>query len=172
MSALPKLLITTKNNRGKKCILEILNKLLPYDSTANAIEVIKNVLVVNTILDPNLAFGLCISGPPSCAYKIYPIHLVVSDKNLQNIIRNIKKFLLDNYKNIKKFYVECFERGYKIGCRSLEIGLGLALREFLSVDYRYPDIKVSINAIPDLILVSFIKEGQEKVSVKSPNLNI
>ncbi|BAB65464.1 THUMP domain-containing protein [Sulfurisphaera tokodaii] len=162
----PKLILTVKNNKNNKCIIEILNRLYLKDLNSKAEEIIKNVILVYTSLTPIMAYGLLISAPPSCLAKIYPVDLVIHSVKEREIIDKITEFLKKNIQ-FKTFYVDCYDRGIKINCREVEIGIGIGLRGFASVDYKNPEKVIVVNVIKDSTYMSVIKKGQEKVSVIS-----
>lgn len=162
----PKLIITTLAGKSKKCKVEILNRILIKDENAIADEVIPNVFLVYTTLSPLEAFGLIISAPPSCIAKIFTIDSIVSD--MSNIYSVAKDLLLS--KKTEKFYVECINRNSRdIDCRTLEIGIGLSVKDFIKVDYKNPDHILFINLINNQAYLSLMKKGQEKVSGKPPS---
>jgi len=161
----PKLLITTKPGKMKKCIIEVLNSFLRYDQDSNIVEVSSNVLLLNSSLNPNVAYGVIISRPPSCISKVYPIHLSINSTSEKIIIESIKEYFLQNFRNIKSAYCRCYNRNIKFDCRSLEMGVGMALKDNILINYKNPDIVIVVNVIPNYALISFIKKAQEKVSV-------
>ncbi|BDB97704.1 THUMP domain-containing protein [Saccharolobus caldissimus] len=156
-----KCLITTKPNKGKKCINEILNRLLTKDINAKVIEYINNILLVYSNLDPMIIYGLLISSPPSCAEKIFPFHLIL-EKDEKKIISETMNFMINKFKNIKTFFVRCYNRGGEINCRTIEMGIGISLRNFLIVDFKNPDIIIYVNILKEFVGISFLKKGQEK----------
>ncbi|MEM0303881.1 MAG: THUMP domain-containing protein [Saccharolobus sp.] len=163
-----KCLITTKVNKGKKCIIEILNKLLVKDLTANITEYIKNVLVVYSNLEPMIIYGLLISSPPSCAEKIYPFHLTTAS-NEEEIISNVINFVKNRFPNIKKLYSRCYNRGSKVNCKEVEIGIGIGLKDVIKIDFKNPEIIVYINSLENISGISFLKKGQEKFQPRLSN---
>ncbi|MEM4139349.1 MAG: RNA methyltransferase, partial [Sulfolobaceae archaeon] len=109
MSA-PKLIVTAKPGKTRKCITEILNVLLKHDQNSSVEEVVSNVLIVNSSLDANLVYGIIISRPPSCMNNIYPIHLILDSNSEKTIINSIKEYFLNNFKEIKNIYCRCYAR--------------------------------------------------------------
>lgn len=162
----PKLIITTFPGKSKKCENEILNRILIRDDSAEVKEIIPNVFFLYTSLTPVEAYGLLISAPPSCVAKIFTIDAIVS--NVSNIYSVAKTLLLS--RKMEKFYVDCINRNSKeIDCRTLEIGIGLGVKDFLKVDYKNPDYVLFINLINNQAYLSLMRKGQEKVSVKPPS---
>lgn len=160
----PKLIITTLPGKSKKCGSEILNRILIKDENATTKEIIRNVFLVYTILNPVEAYGLIISAPPSCIGRIFTIDYIISDMNTIYLLA--KKLLLS--KKIEKFYVECINRNCpNINCRALEIGIGIGVKDLIKVDYKNPDYVLFINLINNEAFLSLMKKGQEKVSVRS-----
>ncbi|MEM0374665.1 MAG: RNA methyltransferase [Sulfolobaceae archaeon] len=164
MSA-PKLIVTAKPGKTRKCITEILNVLLKHDQNSSVEEVVSNVLIVNSSLDANLVYGIIISRPPSCMNNIYPIHLILDSNSEKTIINSIKEYFLNNFKEIKNIYCRCYARNVKVDCRVVEIGVGIALKDNVIINYKKPDIIIIVNIVPNRTFISFIRKGQEKVSV-------
>lgn len=164
----PKLLLTIKNNKNNRCIIEILNRLYLKDLNAKAEEVIRNVVLVFTTLSPIVSYGLLISAPPSCLAKIYPIDLVVYSTDEKQIIEKAVSYIKGVSPRIfDTFYVDCYSRGIDLNCREIEIGIGLGLRGFAKTDFKNPDRIIVVNVVKDSAYLSIIKKGQEKVSVNS-----
>lgn len=161
----PKLLVTVKNNKHNRCIIEILNRLYLKDINANAFEVINNVILVFTTLSPDISYGLLISGPPSCVAKAFPIHLVIRSTREDEIIKNVVDFVKSRYHELRTFYVDCYSRGIEVDCREIEIGIGLGLRGIMKTDFKNPERVITINVVKDSSYLSLIRKGQEKVSV-------
>ncbi|ARM75684.1 THUMP domain-containing protein [Acidianus manzaensis] len=160
----PKLIITTKPGKSKKCRSEILNRILLKDENCKLEEVIPNVYLLYTGLSALQAYGLIISAPPSCIARIFIINQILSDIN--TIYNSAKQLLLSN--NAKKFYVECINRNSKnIDCRSIEIGIGLSVKDLVNVNYKDPDYILFVNIINNEFYLSLMKKGEEKVSVRS-----
>lgn len=164
----PKLLLTVKNNKNNRCIIEILNRLYLKDLNAKAEEVIQNVILVFTTLSPTVSYGLLISAPPTCLAKIYPIDLVIYSTNEKVIIEKVVNYIKGiSPKAFETFYVECHKRGIDLDCREIEIGIGLGLRGFAKTDFKNPDRIVVVNVVKNAAYLSIIKKGQEKVSVNT-----
>ena len=162
----PKLLLTVKNNKNNKCILEILNRLYLKDLDAKAEEILQNVILVFTKLSPIVSYGLLISAPPSCLAKIYPIDLVIHSTDEKVIIEKVVEYIKGiSPKVFESFYVDCYKRGINLDCREIEIGIGLGLRGFAKTDFKNPDKVVVVNVVRDTAYLSIIRKGQEKVSV-------
>jgi len=162
----PKLLLTVKNNKNNRCVLEILNRLYLKDLDAKAEEILQNVILVFTKLSPIISYGLLISAPPSCLAKIYPIDLVLHSTDEKVIIEKVVEYIKGiSPKLFESFYVDCYKRGIDLDCREIEIGIGLGLRGFAKTDFKNPDKVVVINVVKDTAFLSIIKKGQEKVSV-------
>ncbi|MEJ2775745.1 THUMP domain-containing protein [Sulfolobaceae archaeon RB850M] len=162
---IPKLLLTVKKNKENKCIIEILNRIFIKDLNAKAEEVVKNVILLYTSLSPMEAYGLLYSAPPSCVAKIFPIEHVINSINEDEIIREVTQISKNKIKG--SFYVDCYSRGANVDCREIEIGIGIGLRDVAKVNFSNPDIIITINVVKDKAFVSYIKKGQEKVSVNS-----
>ncbi|BFH73533.1 THUMP domain-containing protein [Sulfurisphaera javensis] len=163
----PKLILTVKNNKNNKCIIEILNRLFLKDINSRAEEVVKNVILVYTSLSPIIAYGLIISAPPSCVSKIYPIDFSVNTINEQDIITYFVKYIKEKNGTFKTFYVDCYDRGVKVNCREIEIGIGIGLKDLAKVNFEKPDKVIVVNVVKDSAYLSIINKGQEKVSVNS-----
>ncbi|MFP3259937.1 MAG: THUMP domain-containing protein [Sulfolobus sp.] len=162
---IPKLLLTVKKNKENKCIIEILNRIFIKDLNAKAEEVVKNVILLYTSLSPMEAYGLLYSAPPSCVAKIFPIEHLINSINEDEIIREVTQISKNKIKG--SFYVDCYSRGANVDCREIEIGIGIGLRDVAKVNFSNPDIIITINVVKDKAFVSYIKKGQEKVSVNS-----
>lgn len=162
---IPKLLLTVKKNKENKCIIEILNRIFIKDLNAKAEEIIKNVVLLYTSLSPMEAYGLLYSAPPSCVAKIFPIEYVINSIDENEIIREVTQISKNKIRG--SFYVDCYSRGIKINCREIEIGIGIGLRDIAKVNFSNPDIVIVVNVVKDKAFVSYIKKGQEKVSVNS-----
>ncbi|QKQ99562.1 hypothetical protein GWK48_03385 [Metallosphaera tengchongensis] len=161
------LLITTAPNKGRKCRIEVLNRILPHDSEASVDEVVANVLLVNSKLPSQLCYGLVISAPPACARKVYPI-VLFSPSTYQDVLET-SKLLLDRLRGTS--YVECFVRGGSLDCRVLQMAIGGLLKD-TKIDSKNYSIKLTLNVLKDVTTFSLLSKGQEKVSVKSPGQNI
>ncbi len=161
-----KALVTTKNNRGPKCAIEILNRLLIKDSSAKVTEIKKNLLAIFSILPPMEIYGLIKIAPPACAEKIYPIDLVAKSEE-KEVIYEVVKLLKSKFNPGFSFYVECIRRGGKMNCREVELGIGIGMINYARVKFDEPDFIVIINDIGEYAAVSILKEGQEKLSVNS-----
>jgi len=162
----PKLLLTVRNNKNNRCIIEILNRLYLKDLNAKAEEVIRNVITVFTTLSPIISYGLLISAPPSCLAKIYPIDLVVHSTDENLIIEKIVSYIRGlSLRIFETFYVDCYNRGIDLNCRQIEIGIGLGLRGYAKTDFKNPDKIIVVNVVKNSAFLSIIKRGQEKVSV-------
>ncbi|BDC18998.1 THUMP domain-containing protein [Acidianus sp. HS-5] len=159
----PKLIITALAGKGKKCKMEILDRLLIKDDSADVNEVKQNVFLVCSKLSPLEAYGLIISAPPACMGRIFIVNKI---SKLSEVFNDAEELLLS--KKIKKFYVECISRGNKqVDCRSIEIGIGLKMKGKIEVDYKNPDYILFVNLIGDYAYLSLMRKGQEKVSVNS-----
>ncbi|WP_338601441.1 THUMP domain-containing protein [Sulfolobus tengchongensis] len=158
----PKALVTTKPGKSEKCVNEILNKILLKDVDAKVVEYVKNVLVIYSNLDPLIIYGMLFSSPPSCAEKIYPFQLIINTSDEREIILNSVVFARQKLKDFKKFYVKCYNRGIKVNCKEIEIGVGIGLKDLASVDFKDPEVIVHINVLNSLAGVSILKKGQEK----------
>ncbi|MBP1357153.1 MAG: THUMP domain-containing protein [Sulfolobus sp.] len=162
-----KVIVTTKNNKGSKCLVEILNRVLIKDPSAEAKEIKKNLIAVySSVLSSLEVYGLIYLAPPSCAQKIYPIDMVVSS-NEREVITKTVELLKSRYKRGFSFYVDCIRRGGKMNCREVELGIGLGMKGYADVNFKVPDIIVVVNDLGDFSTVSIIKKGQEKLSVNS-----
>ncbi|NON61510.1 RNA methyltransferase [Acidianus sp. RZ1] len=155
----PRLIVTTYTGKDKKCIPEILNRLFISDPYAEAFEIKKNVILVYSTLSSIEAYGLLRSAPPSCAAKVFYIDLVVKIDELKTLFDSVTKILLN--KKIDRFYVECINRGSNVDCREIEIGIGIAMKNFAVVDFSSYNI-VFINIINNYAYVSVMNKGQEK----------
>ncbi|AHC51243.1 RNA methyltransferase [Sulfolobus acidocaldarius SUSAZ] len=166
----PTLLLTAKKNKDNICLIEILNRILIKDMNATAVEIVKNVIILYSNLNPMEAYGLLISGPPSCVAKIFPIHGIIDSISEAEVIRKS----VDLCKNVLKntFYVQCYSRGVKVNCREIEIGIGIGLKGITKVDFKSPELIVFVNVVRDKSYISLLKKGGEKVSVKSLGQNI
>ncbi|MCI2415023.1 MAG: THUMP domain-containing protein [Candidatus Aramenus sp.] len=160
-----KLVITTAPSKGKKCVSEVLNRIILKDETAKAEEVVQNVVLVKTSLPSFEAYGLVISAPPSCARKIFPVLRSFPSSDVRAIIDEISELLLKS--KVTKFFVNCYVRTSDFDCKVLEIGIGLRLKGIAEVDYKNPEKVVHVNVINGTAYVSLMGKDQEKVSVKS-----
>ncbi|AWR97043.1 RNA methyltransferase [Acidianus sulfidivorans JP7] len=160
----PKLIITTKPGKSRKCGIEILNRILLKDENAKVEEIIPNVYFLFTSLPSLQAYGLIISAPPSCIAKIFIVDQILDNTNE---LYDIAKQLLIS-KKTKKFYVECINRNTKnADCRSIEIGIGLSVKNIIGIDYKNPDYILFVNIINGKYYLSLMRKGEEKLSVKS-----
>ncbi|BBG23956.1 THUMP domain-containing protein [Sulfuracidifex tepidarius] len=169
MNSYPKVILTTGNNKGRKCAAEVLNRVIPYDENARVEEEVRNVISVYSKLDPLTLYGLLRSAPPSSAFKIFPLMTTTGADAKEAIKEGI--ITLEN-KKIQKFYVECYKRGGEINCRELEIGIGMGMRGKGTVNYTDPDSVLFINVMRNFIGLSVLKKGQEKLSASTLKLNI
>ncbi len=168
MNSYPKVILTTGNNKGRKCAVEVLNRVIPYDEEVKVEEEVRNVISVYSKLDPLTLYGLLRSAPPSSAFKIFPLMKATSENAKEGITEGIN--MLVN-KKIQKFYVECYKRGGLVDCRELEIGIGMGMRGKGTVNYQDPDSVLFINVMKNFIGLSLLKKGQEKLSASTLKLN-
>ncbi|BCU70496.1 THUMP domain-containing protein [Stygiolobus caldivivus] len=152
----PVLLVTARKNKENRCTIEILNRILIKDINAKVDEIIKNVFIVYSDLNPMEAFGLLYSASPSCVSKIYPINFLLYSTKEDEIIKNV----VDYSRQIvsSTFYVDCFKRGVEVSCREIEIGIGLGLKGYAKVDFKHPDIIITVNVLPNFTTVSYLKK--------------
>lgn len=73
-------------------------------------------------------------------------------------------FMINKFKNIKTFFVRCYNRGGEINCRTIEMGIGISLRNFLIVDFKNPDIIIYVNILKEFVGISFLKRGKKSFS--------
>ncbi|BCS91738.1 THUMP domain-containing protein [Metallosphaera javensis (ex Sakai et al. 2022)] len=158
-----RLLITTAPNKGNRCRTDILNRLIPHDVEVRVEEPVRNVLLVYSKLSSIQCYGLVMSAPPACAKKIYPVDLVVRS-DYRDIINSSLSVLRDKSGSL---YVECILRSGNLDCRTIEMAVGGYLKDRFRIDSRNFDIKLTINIIRQISVISLLKRGQEKVSVKS-----
>lgn len=160
-----KAILTVKNNKNNKCVIEILNRLYIRDMKAEAQEIVKNVILVYSSLSPVEVYGLLISAPPSCLAKIFPVIYIINSVKEEKIITDTVNFIKSLKDKFSTFYVECYDRGIRVNCREIEIGIGLGLKDIMKVNFEKPDKVIVVNVIKDTTYVSVINKGQEKVSV-------
>ncbi|AOL15735.1 RNA methyltransferase [Sulfolobus sp. A20] len=163
-----KCLITTKTGKAIKCIPEILNRLLIKDPNAKVIEYTKNVLLISSLLDPLTIYGLLISHPPSCAEKIFPFQLITKPLE-KDLVEKTINYIRQNFNDLKKFYVRCINRNSNINCKTIEIAIGIGLKNFWQVDFKNPEIIIYVNALKDFCGISFLRKGQEKFRLTLSN---
>lgn len=165
-----KTIITAKNNRARLCMIEVLNLILPKDPEARVSEVKRNLLALYSSLTPNEVYGLVKAHPPAHCVKVFPAHLVIKGGEGE-IIRKVVHYFSYNYRS-PSVYVDCERRGSRLNCRQIEIGIGMSLAKLSAISYLSPHLVIYINLIDDNAVVSFMKKGQEKVSVTPSDLNI
>jgi len=169
VNSYPKAIVTTGNNKGRKCSVEVLNRLLPHDDTATVKEEVRNVISIYSKLDPLVIYGLIRSAPPSSAFKIFPFIDVAPADSRTATSKGIELLTM---KKVSSFYVECHQRGGQIKCRELEISIGIAMKGKAKVDYSSPQSVLFMNVFRDFIGLSLFKKGQEKLSANTLKLNI
>ncbi|WP_240938752.1 THUMP domain-containing protein [Metallosphaera hakonensis] len=158
-----RLVVTTAPNKGNKCRLELLNRLIPDDPEARVEERVRNVLLVFSDLPSLVCYGRVISAPPACARKVYPVFLSVNTDYKELIIASTQ--LLHNKEG--SIYIECIVRSGTFDCRAIQMAIGGMIRDRFKIDSKNFDLKLSINVIGNVSTLSLLKPGQEKVSVHS-----
>ncbi|AKA74092.1 RNA methyltransferase [Saccharolobus solfataricus] len=158
----PKALVTTKPGKGRKCINEILNRILIKDIDARVIEYVQNVAIVYSNLDSLVVYGLLFASPPSCAEKVYPFQLIINSTNEKEIVVNVINFIKNKTKDLKTFYVRCYNRGIDVNCREIEMGVGIGLKGLINVDFKDPEVVLHVNVLKEFAGISLLRKNQEK----------
>jgi len=156
-----KLLVTTISGKWERCVHEVANCVMPFDGEAQVLPISPNVIIVKSKLAPDEVYGLVRAWPPSCVARAYPIH-AAAPLNEKAAIEAALDLLRAKS---GRFFVDCRNRGGKIDCREVEMGIGMTLNE--RIDYRNPEWIIAINCA-DLCYVSLIRRGQEKFRSSLP----
>lgn len=160
----PALLVTTAPNKGTLCAIEIANRIMIRDPLVKITEEVQNVLVVYSVLQSRICYGLVVSAPPACARKIFPIH-AVARPDYGAVISEAKRLL--NETNARTLYVDCYNRGGRLSCRTLEMAIGGSVSGIAKIDSRTPEVRCVVNVLKDSVMISILKKDEEKLSVRS-----
>ncbi|BBD72572.1 RNA methyltransferase [Sulfodiicoccus acidiphilus] len=157
----PKLLATTLAGKSSRCVREVLNSIMPRDPEVEVTEVCQNVLVVRSNLLPNEVYGTLRAAPPSCLARAYPVHTLAPLNEVEAIRASLE--LVGKYQGT--FLVDCVNRGAKVDCRQVEMGIGMMLGG--RVSYGNPDWVLTVNCA-DMCYISVLRRGQEKFRSSLP----
>ena len=162
-------LVTAYTGKEQRCIVDLLNALMPYDPDVKVIQATKASFLVDSNLNPNAVLSYLKLSPPRCAAKVYPIHIVTAAE-LEKLVHSVAEYitLRRTLFQGKKFYAECTVRSGRFPCREAEIGIGIALRGIMLVNFDDPDYIIHVNVVRDKAYVSVLHPMQEKLSENPP----
>ena len=165
-------MVTAYTGKEQRCVVDLLNVLMPYDPEVKVVQATKASFLVDSSLNPNAVLSYLKLSPPRCAAKVYPIHMV-SVAGLEELVRSVVEYISSRRSLFegKKFYAECVVRSGRFPCRDAEIGIGIALRGIMSVNFDNPDYIIHMNVIRDKVYVSVLQPMQEKLSESSLRQN-
>ena len=165
-------MVTAYTGKEQRCVVDLLNALMPYDPEVEVVQVTKASFLVKSSLNPNAVLSYLKLSPPRCAAKVYPIH-IVSMAELEELVRSVTEYIISRKSLFegKKFYAECTVRSGRFPCREAEIGIGIALKGIMLVNFDEPDYIIHVNVIRDKVYVSVLQPMQEKLSENSLRQN-
>ncbi|TRM80528.1 RNA methyltransferase, partial [Sulfolobus sp. A20-N-F6] len=103
-----------------------------------------------------------------CAEKIFPFQLITKPLE-KDLVEKTINYIRQNFNDLKKFYVRCINRNSNINCKTIEIAIGIGLKNFWQVDFKNPEIIIYVNALKDFCGISFLRKGQEKFRLTLSN---
>jgi len=161
-------LVTAYTGKEHRCVVDLMNALIPYDPEVRVVQVTKASFIIDSKLNPNAVLSYLKLSPPNCAAKAFPIHLV-SKAVPEDVVRRVSDYV-NSHKSIfegRKFYADCIVRSGRFPCREVELGIGMALRDVMKVDFDNPDYIIYVNVVKEKAYISIIQPSQEKLSVYS-----
>ncbi len=156
-------LVTCPAGKERRALIEVLDCLLPYDSSAQVEESrsFRGVLLLKTRLDSMRAAKILFECPTSVICRVVPLVKFVPSK-VENIVEAVKE-LLTNSPRFSSFAVKCIRRGRAFSSStalSSLLGDIISKNFHMKVNLKEPEVFLWVEVLGEYTGVSLLSPRQ------------